>query len=995
MSIVDTVLHKIFGTPHERKVKQLRPVIAKIHEACKALALLDDAELAAKSAEFREKLNNGATLDDIKVDAFAVCREACDRRLGIFNIFKPEFGFDFSRLGPELQEAVNKAKAELESGKNEWEVYLPAALYAKVRELYPDSVKPFRMLPFDVQMIGGLVLHEGAIAEMATGEGKTLAAALPVYLNGLSGHGVHVVTVNDYLAGRDAKQMGMVYKFLGLTVGLIVAGLNPEQRRESYNSDVTYGTNNEFGFDYLRDNMAVEPNQLVQRELNFCIVDEVDSILIDEARTPLIISGPAEDATEKYAKANEIAKQLVRNKDFSVDEKDKNIQFTEKGVLHIQDLMHITNLYGEHADWVHFLDNALRAWYLFEKDVDYIVRDGEIIIVDENTGRLMEGRRYSNGIHQAIEAKENVQIRRENQTLATITFQNYFRMYKKLSGMTGTAETEATEFIKIYNMNTWVIPTNKPCIRKDLQDLVYKSEDAKWRAIVAEIKERHAKGQPLLVGTASIEKSEILHGMLEKEGIPHEVLNAKNHGREAEIIQYAGHKDKVTIATNMAGRGTDIALGPGVTELGGLHVLGTERHESRRIDNQLRGRSGRQGDPGSSQYFLSLDDNLMRIFGGDNVKNLMNRFGVGEDEVITHPIVSRSIRGAQRRVESQSFDIRKHLLDYDNVMNEQRKVIYGLRRRILNGEDIRDEIMNRIEDACDIKVSNYIPAKSYAEQWNLEGLHEDLQRTLGMEYSLTLDEAVSKTPEQVLDEIIALCRVRYDKLTKIIPDVDFRNIERRFLLMTIDQVWKEHLYAMDQLKDAIRFHGYAQKDPLMVYKNDGFKMFESCMEKIATLTALRILNIRITLPNGVTVSPDQLQLKSQEQIDAERKAAEEAAATAGNAGDANAESHPEQSEGSSEGSSEQLSAEGAKAAGLAGQAAASETNALSEDQHAQPMPQSALPGTRPNRSAAANAALAAAVKRAQQQAGAKLGRNDLCWCGSGLKYKKCHGKDVE
>ena len=984
MSIVDTVLHKIFGTPHERKVKQLRPVIAKIHEACKALATLDDAELAAKSAEFREKLANGATLDDIKVEAFAVCREACDRRLGIFNIFKPENGFDFSRLGPELQEAVNKAKAELESGKNEWEVYLPAALYAKVRELYPESVKPFRMLPFDVQMIGGLVLHEGAIAEMATGEGKTLAAALPVYLNGLSGHGVHVVTVNDYLAGRDAKQMGLVYKFLGLTVGLIVNGLNPEQRRESYNSDVTYGTNNEFGFDYLRDNMAVEPNQLVQRELNFCIVDEVDSILIDEARTPLIISGPAEDATEKYAKANEISKQLVRNKDFSVDEKDKNIQFTEKGVLHIQDLMHITNLYGEHADWVHFLDNALRAWYLFEKDVDYIVRDGEIIIVDENTGRLMEGRRYSNGIHQAIEAKENVPIRRENQTLATITFQNYFRMYKKLSGMTGTAETEATEFIKIYNMNTWVIPTNKPCIRKDLQDLVYKSEDAKWRAIVAEIKERHAKGQPLLVGTASIEKSEILHGMLEKEGIPHEVLNAKNHGREAEIIQYAGHKDKVTIATNMAGRGTDIALGPGVTELGGLHVLGTERHESRRIDNQLRGRSGRQGDPGSSQYFLSLDDNLMRIFGGDNVKNLMNRFGVGEDEVITHPIVSRSIRGAQRRVESQSFDIRKHLLDYDNVMNEQRKVIYGLRRRILNGEDIRDEIMNRIEDACDIKVSAYIPAKSYPEQWKLEDLHADLQRTLGMEYNLTLEEAVTKTPEQVLDEIIDLCKVRYDKLTKIIPDADFRNIERRFLLMTIDQVWKEHLYAMDQLKDAIRFHGYAQKDPLMVYKNDGFKMFESCLEKIATLTALRILNIRITLPNGVTVSPDQLQLKSQEQIDAERKAAEEAAQNG--AAPAN-EQAAEPAE-----AQEQLSADGAKAAGLAGQAASSETNALSEDQQSQPMPQSALPGTRPNR---VNPALAAAVKRAQQQAGAKLGRNDLCWCGSGLKYKKCHGKDVD
>ena len=681
MSIVDTVLHKVFGTPHERKVKQLRPVIEKIHAVRMALEALDDAALAAKSAEFREKLKNGSTLDDIKVDAFAVCQEACDRRLGIFNIFKPEFGFDFSRLGPELQDVVNNAKAELASGKNEWEVYLPAALYAKVRELYPESVKPFRMMPFDVQMIGGLVLHEGAIAEMATGEGKTLAAALPVYLNGLSGHGVHVVTVNDYLAGRDAKQMGLVYKFLGLTVGLIVNGLNSEERRVSYGSDVTYGTNNEFGFDYLRDNMAVDPSQLVQRELNFCIVDEVDSILIDEARTPLIISGPAEDATDKYAKADEIAQKLIKNKDFGVDEKDKYIMLTEKGVNHVESLLQITNLYGEHADWVHFIDQALRAWHLYEKDVDYIVRDGEIVIVDENTGRLMEGRRYSNGMHQAIEAKEKVQIRRENQTLATITFQNYFRMYKKLSGMTGTAETEATEFIKIYNMNTWVIPTNKPCIRQDLQDMVYKSEDAKWRAIVAEIKERHGKGQPLLVGTASIEKSEHLHGLLEKEGIPHEVLNAKNHGREAEIIQYAGHEGKVTIATNMAGRGTDIALGPGVTNLGGLHVLGTERHESRRIDNQLRGRSGRQGDPGSSQYFLSLDDNLMRIFGGDSVKNLMNRFGVGEDEVITHPIVSRSIRSAQRRVEGQSFDIRKHLLDYDNVMNEQRKVIYGLRRR--------------------------------------------------------------------------------------------------------------------------------------------------------------------------------------------------------------------------------------------------------------------------------------------------------------------------
>ncbi len=975
MSIIDTVLHKVFGTPHERKVKQLRPVIAQINKTRESLEALDDVALAAKSAELREKLKNGATLDDIKVEAFAVCKEACDRRLGIFNIFKPENNFDFSKLG-DLQQYTDAAKAELAAGKNEWEVYLPASVYAKVRELYPDSVKPFRMMPFDVQMIGGLVLHEGAISEMATGEGKTLAAALPVYLNALSGKGVHVVTVNDYLAGRDAKQMGMVYKFLGLTVGLIVNGLNPEQRRESYNSDVTYGTNNEFGFDYLRDNMAIEPNQLVQRELNYCIVDEVDSILIDEARTPLIISGPAEDATDKYAKANEIAKKLVKNKDFGVDEKDKVIQLTSKGVAHIESILQVTNLYGEHADWVHFIDQALKAWHIYTRDVDYIVRDGEVIIVDENTGRLMEGRRYSNGMHQAIEAKENVQIRRENQTLATITFQNYFRMYKKLSGMTGTAETEATEFIKIYNMNTWVIPTNRPCIRKDEQDLVYKTEDAKWSAIVEEIRERHAKGQPLLVGTASIEKSEHLHVLLEQAGIPHEVLNAKNHGREAEIIQYAGHKGKVTIATNMAGRGTDIALGEGVTELGGLHVLGTERHESRRIDNQLRGRSGRQGDPGSSQYFLSLDDNLMRIFGGANVKNLMTRFGVKDDEVITHPIVSRSIRSAQRRVEGQSFDIRKHLLDYDNVMNEQRKVIYGLRRRILNGEDVREEIQNRIEDACDIKVSQYIAAKSYPEEWKLEELGTDLERSMALNYKLTLEEAMTKTPEIILQEIIDLCKARYDKLTKIIPEEDFKQIERRFLLMTIDQVWKEHLYAMDQLKDAIRFHGYAQKDPLMVYKNEGFSMFESCLEKIATLTSLRILNIRITLPNGQTVSPDMIRLKTDEEIAAE-KAAREAMGDADNQ------------------AAENNGAEGAKAAGLAGQAASSESNAISEEQQAQQQateaPAGAAEGGRPTVRRTYTDPRVLAAKRAAQSA-PKIGRNDLCWCGSGLKYKKCHGK---
>lgn len=939
MSIIDTLLHKAFGSPHERKVKKLRPIIEEVHKIRKELELLDDADLASKTKVFKDLLASGKTLEDIKVEAFAVCQEACDRRLGVFNIFNPDYGFDFSLLGSDLQGAVNQAKEELASGKPEFEVYLPAALYAKIREIIPESIKPFRMMPFDVQMIGGLVLHEGAIAEMATGEGKTLAAALPVYLNGLSGKGVHVVTVNDYLAGRDAKQMGRVYNFLGLKVGLIINGLNSEQRRESYGADVTYGTNNEFGFDYLRDNMAVDPKDLVQRELNFCIVDEVDSILIDEARTPLIISGPAEDATDKYTKANALVQNLSRGKDFTVDEKNKSIQITEKGVTHIEALMQITNLYGEHAEWVHFINQALRAHYLFEKDVDYIVKENEIIIVDENTGRLMEGRRYSDGMHQAIEAKEKVQIRRENQTLATITFQNYFRMYTKLSGMTGTAETEATEFVKIYNMNTWVIPTHKPCIREDKQDVVYKSEDVKWTAIVKEIKRRHEKGQPLLVGTASIEKSEKLSLLLKKEGVVHEVLNAKNHGREAEIIQYAGYLNKVTIATNMAGRGTDIALGPGVVEVGGLHVLGTERHESRRIDNQLRGRSGRQGDPGSSQYFLSLDDNLMRIFGGANVKQLMSRFNIDEGEAITHSLVTRSIRGAQRRVEGQSFDARKYLLDYDNVMNEQRKVIYGLRRRILNGEDIRNDILTRIEDAIDIKASEYIFADRYPEEWNLEGLHTELERSFNLDYRLSPEETMNMKAEAVLDQIIEKSHQKYEKLVEIIPAEDFKQIERRILLLTIDQHWKEHLYGMDQLKEAIRFQGYAQKDPLMVYKAEGFKMFESCLESIATMTAIRIMNIRIQLPDGSSVSPELIVPKPQ----APQQTIE---------------------------NSNQIK---------------DTPSPISQSKHNSSVPASSLPRTRP------------APKNVipVKNEGPKLGRNDVCWCGSGLKFKKCHGKDAE
>jgi len=923
MGMLDKLLYKMFGTPHARKVKRLQPTLDAIEAKLAEYQKLNDSALAAKSAEFKELLKNGQTLEDIKVDAFAVSREACDRRLGIFNVFDPQLEFDFSKLSEPRQREAEAAKELLSNGTFEWEVHLSAEFYAEIRELYPESVKPFRMMPFPVQIIGGLILHEGSIAEMATGEGKTLAAACPVYLNALSGDGVHVVTVNDYLAGRDAKNMGRVYKFLGLQVGLIIHGLSNEQRRTSYNADVVYGTNNEFGFDYLRDNMAIQKEELVQRVLNYCIVDEVDSILIDEARTPLIISGAAEDATDRYRKANDLVKRLKRDEDYTIDEKNKNVQITEKGVNKIESLMGIKGLYGESADWVHYILQAIKAHNVFVKDVDYIVRDGEIVIVDENTGRLMEGRRYSEGIHQSIEAKENVQIRRENQTLATITFQNLFRMYKKLSGMTGTAETEATEFLKIYNMPTWVIPTHKPCIRDDMQDQIYKTADAKWQAIVADIKDRHTKGQPLLVGTISVEKSEKLSKLLRIEGIPHDVLNAKNHGREAEIIQFAGHKGKVTVATNMAGRGTDIALGPGVVELGGLHVLGTERHESRRIDNQLRGRSGRQGDPGSSQYYLSLDDDLMRIFGGDNVKKIMDRFGFKDDDVIEHPWVTKSVRNAQRRIEGQNFDARKHLLDYDNVMNEQRKVIYSLRRRILMGEDIKSEIANRLEDSADIKVSKYVTPNSYPESWDMEGLRGDLLSSMGFEYNPEPEKLTGMTADQILDEVIQLHKARYAKLGTMVPPENFSSFERYVLLRSIDTQWKEHLYGMDSLRDATRFHGYAQRDPLIVYKSEGFKMFQECLETIATNTVMGILNVRVEV-NGQSIPLAAMPTPQKPTMTFEnRNAAGETVPPAGTR-------QPQQ-----------------------------------QRQQAKP------------------------VQVVNQMP--KVGRNDPCPCGSGKKYKQCHG----
>jgi preprotein translocase subunit SecA len=929
--ILTKLLYKWFGTPSSRTVKNIRPLLQEIHNIrLTSIQILSDEELASKTAEFRKRLEQGEELESFLVEAFAVCQEACDRRIGMFNVFRAEFAFDAQTLNAANQEHYSRVLKELSDGKPEELVYLPASFYANIRELYPNSVKPFRMMPFDVQLIGGVVLHRGWIAEMATGEGKTLAAACPVYLNALSGKGVHVVTVNDYLAERDSKWMGQAYKFLGLHVGLIVHGLNSAQRREAYGADITYGTNNEFGFDYLRDNMATETHDLVQRPLNYCIVDEVDSILIDEARTPLIISGPAEQSTERYMKADAIIPYLKENVHYHIDEKSHNVTLTDEGVTICEQRLGVDNLYGDiNAEWVHHVNQALKANFLFKRDVDYIVnQDKEIVIVDEHTGRLMEGRRYSEGLHQAIEAKEKVPIARENQTLATITFQNLFRMYNKLAGMTGTAETEATEFEKIYRLRVVAIPTHKPLVRDDMSDLIYRSEDEKYDAVLKDIKERHQKGQPVLVGTISIEKSERLAKLLTRNGIKHEVLNAKNHHREAEIIKYAGHEGRVTIATNMAGRGTDIVLGPGVEAKGGLHVLGTERHESRRIDNQLRGRSGRQGDPGSSQFYLSLDDDLLRIFGGDRIKNMMTRLGAEPGEVISHPFVNRAIANAQKRVEGQHFESRKHLLEYDDVMNNQRKVIYSLRQRILAGEDIREEIVSRLEEAADIKVSQYIIPGSYAEEWELENLKTELRHAFGIEWDVDASKELSSyTPEIILDEVIKLVQKRYDNLFQILPEAELRNLERRILLMTIDHHYKEHLLAMDHLRDAIRFHGYAQKDPLMVYKKEGFSLFERCLESITTVFAMRMMHIKVETSANVQNQAPRAPVQTEE-----------------NRQEIKPDSAPRTAS-----------------------------------------------GFRPLQPAAPPVKKVAPVRKT----GNEPGRNDPCWCGSGKKFKKCHGRDLE
>jgi preprotein translocase subunit SecA len=773
------LLTKILRMGEGRKVKVLQQRVEAVSALEPEVEKLSDGALRAKTDEFRERVAEGETLDDILPEAFAVVREASRRTL--------------------------------------------------------------EMRPFDVQVMGGIVLHEGKIAEMKTGEGKTLAATMPVYLNALEGNGVHVVTVNDYLARRDAAWMGEIYEFLGLKVGLIQEAMGFEERKVAYDSDLTYGTNAQFGFDYLRDNIATSTDQLVQRELNFAIVDEVDSILIDEARTPLIISGMPESAAETYYRFAAIVPRLKEGEDYEVDEKKRQIAPTESGVEKVEKALGVENLYDDvNTNLVNHLNQALRAHALFHSDVEYIVSDGQVFIVDEFTGRVLEGRRYSEGLHQAIEAKEGVEIKEENQTVATITIQNYFRQYGKLSGMTGTAATEADEFMHIYKMEVVSIPTHKEMIREDKDDLVYKTKKAKYNAVIEDIVERHREGQPVLVGTVSVEVSEHLSGLLNRRGIKHNVLNAKQHEREAEIIAEAGEMGAVTIATNMAGRGTDIKLGAGVPEVGGLYVLGTERHEARRIDNQLRGRSGRQGDPGESRFYLSFEDDLLRLFGGDRMQGVINRIGLEEDVPIEAGMISNSVRRAQEQVESRNFQIRKRILEYDDVLNKQREVIYAIRRDILMGEDV--DTMGYVEEVLTDVVSQYVSEDIYPEEWDLDALAAEINRF----YPTTIDfdalDVEKLTSQELLEMILADARERleerkaeWDERTRELEKrglaradgvASFEEAERRTLLSVVDSRWREHLYEMDYLREGIGWRGLSQRDPLVEYKREGFDIFQ-------------------------------------------------------------------------------------------------------------------------------------------------------------------------
>ena len=781
--MLNAILKKIVGTKNDRELKRLSILLHEVNQYEKELMALGDAQLKEKTPYFKEKLKNGLTLDDILPEAFAVAREASRRTL--------------------------------------------------------------MMRPFDVQVIGGIVLHEGKIAEMKTGEGKTLAATMPLYLNALEGKGSHVVTVNDYLARRDAEWMSPIYSFLGLTVGVIVHGMDDDERRKAYGADITYGTNNEFGFDYLRDNMKFSLEEYVQREFNYAIVDEVDSILIDEARTPLIISGASEESTDKYYKINQIIPRLRKDADYTIEEKSKTVVLTEEGVSHVEKLLNVQNLYEpRNIEIVHHVNQALRAHTLFKRDVDYLVKDGQVIIVDEFTGRVMPGRRYSDGLHQALEAKEKVKIEKENQTLASITFQNYFRMYKKLAGMTGTADTEAAEFKKIYNLDVVVIPTNMPMIRQDHNDLIYKTEQEKIKAVIEEVKALNKAKRPVLIGTISIEKSEMLSKYLTRAGVKHHVLNAKNHEKEAEIVAGAGQPGQVTISTNMAGRGTDIKLGEKVADLGGLHILGTERHESRRIDNQLRGRSGRQGDNGSSRFYLSLEDDLLRVFGAERISSVMETVGLEEGQPIEHKYISRAIENAQKRVEGQNFDIRKHLLDYDDVMNNQRKVIYEQRKKVLRGQDLWVDVEAMVEEITGDLLSEFVGEKNHPQDWNLKALEDAVFQQFKLRPNIA--NAKDLTSVDAIRSLIVENVRQYlrGKEKEFGPDL-MTYLMKVIMLQAIDTHWKEHLLSMDHLREGIGLRGYGQKDPVREYQREGYAMFMEMIGRIKMDTLEKLCLVRI------------------------------------------------------------------------------------------------------------------------------------------------------
>ena len=888
--MLDGYFKKIFGSSNDREVKKILPLVQQINDLEPGISALSDEQLQAKTPELKQRFENTEPIEDLLPEAFAVVREAGKRILN--------------------------------------------------------------MRHFDVQLIGGMVLHQGRIAEMKTGEGKTLVATLPAYLNAIQGKGVHVVTVNDYLARRDSEWMGRIYKFLGLTVGVIHHGLDDDQRRQSYGSDITYGTNNEFGFDYLRDNMKFDLTHCVQREHHYAIVDEVDSILIDEARTPLIISGPSEESTDKYYRIDKIVPKLRRDIDYQVDEKHRTATLTEEGIARSENLLGVDNLYEpSNMEILHHINQALKAHTLYKRDVEYVVKEGEVIIVDEFTGRLMPGRRWSDGLHQAVEAKEGLRIQQENQTLATITFQNYFRMYKKLAGMTGTAETEAEEFLKIYKLDVVVIPTNRPMHRIEHPDIIYRTEREKFEAVVKEIKQCNERGQPALVGTITIDRSEKLSSMLKRSGVKHVVLNAKYHEKEAEIVAQAGRKSAVTIATNMAGRGTDILLGGNaefmardllrkreldpvaatpqqwneaiaqvkpqidkeheeVVQLGGLHIIGTERHEARRIDNQLRGRSGRQGDPGSSRFYVSLEDDLMRIFAADRISGIMQRLGMDEGVPIESRFVSKQIENAQKRVEGQNFGYRKHVLEYDDVMNKQREAIYGLRRQLLEGEDQKEYLMGIADDIMADLVVRHAPENSHPDQWDLDGLHTAVLRQFGFDFRTEGIDATALGSKQLEETLIAKAHEHYDQKEGPIGPSLMRYHERMVMLQIVDAQWKDHLLAMDHLKEGIGLRGYGQRDPLVEYKKESYNLFEDLMGRIEEDT-LRLLFL---------LQPVEEQ-KQAEQLERKRR---------------RAEFMMSQQSGNGDGSAPQQ------------------------------------------------------VKRE----GTKVGRNDPCPCGSGKKFKKCHGVNV-